>query len=356
LNGKHEVLEAKHKELGEEFSRLKYRYDKQKIELDNQQVIIQGLESQVDILKQQSSASYDNYQVVQGRIKSLKDIMDQVIVRLTLIKRDIEKLRAQNEDLTEENRKLHVRAAGGFEDLTPRPNYKKIMEETLLDFNVFNPTGKKPLKSTVDITTGLLEKVQILQEKVRNHASGNSRKGNQTTRMFATRNESGGTDPQSAFSGFGNDSGTPRIFKGSQKREKFGKPLKINILTTPQMNNSMRETSENNSVISSTSRRGSQISSSKRASLSFVTPDPKKHDDNSPLSNADDLSTAAIPNNKYAKSTFSTLKQPESGNKTPYPSPSPRSTLNGFGGEALKETQELLSHVAQAKLDLKDLE
>jgi len=352
LNEKHKTLEAKHKELGEEFSRLKYRYDKQKIELDNQQVSIQDLESQVEILKQQNSASHDNYQVVQGRIKSLKDIMDQVIVRLTLIKRDIEKLRVQNEDLTEENRKLHIRAAGGFEELTPRPNYKKIMEDSLLDFNIFNPTGKKPLRSTVDITTGLLEKVQFLQDKVRNHASGNSRKGNQTTRMFVTRNESGGTDPQSAFSGFGSD-GTPRIFKGSQKKEKFGKPLKINILTTQQMNNSMRETSENNSMISS--RRGSQVSS-KRASLSFVTPDPKKNDDNSPFSNADDLSTAAVPNNKYAKSTFSTLKQPESGHRSPYPSPSPRNTVNEFGTEALKETQELLSHVAQAKLDLKDLD
>ena len=130
------------------------------------------------------------------------------------------------------------------------------------------------------------------------------------------------------------------MLPGQNKKDKFNKlPLK---LLSSQLNTSMKETGEDNSP-------RSQLSS-KRASLSFSTPDPKKSDD-SPLSGTDELSTAgALPNNnKYAKSAFS--KQNENGAITP----SPRN-INEFGLATLSETRELLSHVAQAKLDLKDLE
>lgn len=344
MNKKHEDLQTKHKDLEHECSTLKYRYEKQVTELDNQQIVIQGLEHQIETLKKQNAASNDNYQVVQSRIRSLKDIMDQVIVRLTILKKDVEQLRAQNEELSEENRKLHVRAAGGFEGLTPRPNYKQIADEKQLEFNLYNPTGKKPLKSTVDIMNGLLDRVQALQQRMKDYANANytPKKGNDSVKLHIARTESSKTDPQSPFAAL---DVTPRIMKGQNKKDKFNKlPLKLNLLSS-QLNNSMKETSENNSP-----RRSNSQTSSKRASLSFSTPDAKKSDE-SPLSGTDELSTAgALPNNnKYAKSTFA--KQNENGTI----SPSPRNS-NEFGLTTLNETRELLSHVAQAKLDLKDLD
>ena len=333
LNKKHEDLQTKHKEMEQECNTLKYRYDKQVSELDNQQIIIQGLEDQVETLKKQNAASNDNYHVVQGRIKSLKDIMDQVIVRLTLLKKDIEHLRAQNEELSDENRTLHVRAAGGFEGLTPRPNYKQIAEERQLEFNLYNPTGKKPLKSTVDIINGLLGRVQALQQRMKDYANSTPRKGNDSVKLHIARTESNKTDPQSPFTAF---DVTPRTTKN--KKDKLNKlPIKLNLLSAQLNNSMMKETSENNSP-----RRSNSMVSSKRASLSFSTPDPKKSDE-SPLSGTDELSTAAIPNKKSAFS-----KQTESG-QTP-------KNINEFGLATLNEARELLSHVAQAKLDLKDLE
>ena len=72
------------------------------------------------------------------------------------MKTEVVKLRDTNSKLIEQINKLEIRAASGFENLTPRPNFKKILQK----HNV--PLFSKKLKGFIKKKAKTEEIVEML--------------------------------------------------------------------------------------------------------------------------------------------------------------------------------------------------
>lgn len=99
---------------------------------------------------------------MKDKMRSFKDVLDKIIFKLKVIGQEVLELRKKNEDLQYDNDKLALRAAVGFDSLTPRPNYKKIIEETNIELDIYDPEGRKQMVSTVKITEHLAKKINEL--------------------------------------------------------------------------------------------------------------------------------------------------------------------------------------------------
>lgn len=128
---------------------------------------IQTLKNEKTVLLSQSENSKDAVNQMQFKVKGLKDAMDKVVVRLAIMKKDVIDLRQQNIVLENENSKLHIRAARGFEALTPRPDYKKIQEEKNIELDLYDESGKNQLASTSDVVNKLVDEIADLQKKLK---------------------------------------------------------------------------------------------------------------------------------------------------------------------------------------------
>lgn len=76
------------------------------------------------------------------RIRKYKRLIDTTIIKMADFKQQITNLKHCNNELFLQNKKLNVRAAAGFVNLTPRPDYSKIVHQ--VGFNIDK-------KSTVQI-------------------------------------------------------------------------------------------------------------------------------------------------------------------------------------------------------------
>lgn len=72
----------------------------------------------------------------QHQAQTFKDVLDKVLVQLSSIKKMATALRQEKEELEHERDSLKMRAAAGWEELTPRPNYRKLQDENKMDFQV----------------------------------------------------------------------------------------------------------------------------------------------------------------------------------------------------------------------------
>lgn len=80
---------------------------------------------------------------MQNKLTEFKDVFDKIILKLGFVKQQVFDLRNKNDELVLENERLAVRAAAGFDNLTPRPDYNQIQEDKLLKMNVIDPKTKK---------------------------------------------------------------------------------------------------------------------------------------------------------------------------------------------------------------------
>jgi len=94
------------------------------------------------------------------KIKGFKDILDKIIVKLGNVKQQVLDLRHENEELLYQNEKLNLRAARGFEALTPRPDYRKLHEEKKLDMEIYDSTGRRQMVPTIKVVEELLNRIQ----------------------------------------------------------------------------------------------------------------------------------------------------------------------------------------------------
>ena len=332
-----ENLQTKNQELGDEYQYLKQLYEQELKETEVCQAQVKDLQKEKGLVQSEVETRRQSIQMMQNRIKGLKDIMDKVIVRLTLIKQDIIQLREQNQNLEAENSKLHVRAAGGFEALTPRPDYKKLEEEKQLDLTIFDPKGKRQILTTVDIVNELLTKINFLQEKIK-EAPPKKRElpGLRLTRKDSTTSENSGGE------------NTPRMNRSMFKRDANNlSTLKLSIFTGA--NNGTRDSNPGTPRSDSSKRGGSRTSYFKKESFTFSTPDINKKGDDSLLNTSDEGSTATalLNNNKYTKSAFSTQRNVALNKKL---------RESDFGVGTLKETKGLMNDVVSAKDQLKEIE
>jgi hypothetical protein len=74
----------------------------------------------------------------------LKDLIHKGALRMAAMREEYNKIDAYNQELLGERSVLAKRAAVGFAELTPRPNYKKIFKDHDLDVDVLIPPHLKP--------------------------------------------------------------------------------------------------------------------------------------------------------------------------------------------------------------------
>ncbi len=85
---------------------------------------------------------------------------------LNEIKKEIHELRDKYSAFVEENNRMSLRAAVGFDGLTPRPSYKSISNKFVSDYEYFDPVRDKPTNSTAKIFEGLLKALGECGEKI----------------------------------------------------------------------------------------------------------------------------------------------------------------------------------------------
>ena len=342
MTEQNENLQTKNQELGDENQYVRQLLEQEQKEVEGLQSQIKGLQKEKGLVQSQADNTKHNIQMMQNKIKGLKDIMDKVIVRLTIIKQEIVQLREQNQTLEDDNSRLHVRAAGGFDALTPRPDYRRLQEEKSLDLNIFDPKGKRQVLTTVEIMNELLNKVNNLQEKLTAMPS----KKRELAKLTMTRKESTNSEVSQGEN-------TPRLSKSMFKRDGNLSTLKLSIFTGSNIN---RDGILGTPRSDSSKRAGSRLSNLKRDSFSLSTPElpPGKKLDDSILNTSDEASTASAllntnnnNNTRYQKSAFSNQRNVEINKKL---------RESDFGAITLKETKALMSDVVNAKNHLKDIE
>lgn len=176
---------VKHNDTVEDNQTLKRQADSDFAEIEKYIIQIQMLEKARDNVIKETEESRKQVAAMTKKIKGFKDTMDKIIVKLGNIKQQVYDMREQNEELTYRNQKLSLRAALGFESLTPRPDYKKLQEEKRIDLAIFDATGRRQMLSTIKVVDELLNKIQQPEE---NHRDSVFRKSDRSmlSKVFAT--------------------------------------------------------------------------------------------------------------------------------------------------------------------------
>ena len=171
--------------MTEENLTLKRQIDTDINEIEKYIVQIQTLERARERVIKETEESRLQGMAMKQKIKGFKDTMDKIIVKLGNIKQQVYDMRQQNEDLTYRNQKLSLRAALGFEALTPRPDYKKLQEERKLDLPIFDATGRRQMLSTIKVVDELITKTHQPEENPRDSVFRKSER-NMLSKVFAT--------------------------------------------------------------------------------------------------------------------------------------------------------------------------
>lgn len=101
------------------------------------------------------------------KASELKNTLDKMLIKMSSIKNFFIKFQKEKADLLEERHNLVIRAAAGFENLTPRPNYNNLCSEKNLNFsNLMQKTEKKKKQTTFLVVDTLLNKICEYQAKI----------------------------------------------------------------------------------------------------------------------------------------------------------------------------------------------
>lgn len=139
---------------------MRRQVDFEAAEVDKYAAHIKVLERAKDKVIQETEESRKQIEIMKEKIKGFKDILDKIIVKLGNVKQQVLDLRHENEELLYQNEKLNLRAARGFEALTPRPDYRKLQEEKKLEMDIYDATGRRQMVPTIKIVEELLNRIQ----------------------------------------------------------------------------------------------------------------------------------------------------------------------------------------------------
>lgn len=134
-------------------------------EIDKGHALVQLLEKARDNVYKETEDSRKQIVQMKEKIKGFKDILDRIIIKLGNVKQQVIDLRQENEELIYQNERLSLRAARGFDSLTPRADYRKLIEEKKLEMDVYDPTGRRQLIPTIKIVEELTNRLHTLAEK-----------------------------------------------------------------------------------------------------------------------------------------------------------------------------------------------
>jgi len=89
------------------------------------------------------------------RIKKYKKLIDTTIIKMSDFKQQITNLKHFNNQLFLQNKKLNVRAAAGFVNLTPRPDYAKLLQRnSLIEIEIEKKPTIQIFKELLDVASG----------------------------------------------------------------------------------------------------------------------------------------------------------------------------------------------------------
>jgi hypothetical protein len=143
---------------------VKEIHDKQMIENAANLALMKKFDEDKKQAQENEQEAYEKVKAMQNRMVEFKDTMDKILIKLSLIRNEILELRKKNEELMLENDRLSVRAAVGFENLTPRPDYKRLQGECEIDLEIFE--GKRQIIPTATITQHIYKKISELSAKI----------------------------------------------------------------------------------------------------------------------------------------------------------------------------------------------
>ena len=144
----------------EENVQLRRQVDFEAAEVDKYAAHVKILEKAKERVIQETEESRKQIELMKEKIKGFKDILDKIIVKLGNVKQQVLDLRHENEELLYQNEKLNLRAARGFEALTPRPDYRKLQEEKNFNMDIYDSTGRRQMVPTIKVVEDLLNKLQ----------------------------------------------------------------------------------------------------------------------------------------------------------------------------------------------------
>ena len=111
-----------------------------------------------------------NFKAFKQQAGDLKNVLDKMIIKMSTIKNNFLKSQQEKSNLIQERQDLVIRAAAGFENLTPRPNYSSLCSEKNLKLGNILPktdkTDKKKKNTSNFIVDGLLSKICEYQAKI----------------------------------------------------------------------------------------------------------------------------------------------------------------------------------------------
>lgn len=107
----------------------------------------------------------DHVNGIKQQCQSFRHILDKIIIKVSKISDDHNKLEIERQKLIEENKILELKAGVGFEALTPRPNLQQIFEDKNIKMSSLIPKSKKKITTTTVIEI-LLTKVCEYQGKM----------------------------------------------------------------------------------------------------------------------------------------------------------------------------------------------
>ncbi len=103
-----------------------------------------GLDKEIESLQ-------DEINNFEDKMAEFRNAFDKTIMILNEIKKEVHELREKYSHSLEEKDRLHIRAAAGFDNLTPRPNYKEFSHKFVSEVEFYDRIREKSLNSTANI-------------------------------------------------------------------------------------------------------------------------------------------------------------------------------------------------------------
>lgn len=145
-----------------------------KLRADYLQAQVASLEEKIENLTIEKEKAMNNYEDKINSFKGfkqqaadLKNTLDKMIIKMATVKAHFQKSNQEKSDLIQERQDLVIRAAAGFENLTPRPNIQQLGAEKNLNLSSLLPKAEKKKKMTTHyVVDNLLNKICEYQAKI----------------------------------------------------------------------------------------------------------------------------------------------------------------------------------------------
>lgn len=132
----YDILSGKYQSATQENLSMHNELEESNINLKQMRKQERELKAELEMQKKNLNTITLRFKELQTHANGFKETLDMILIQVASIRNVATALKAEKEQLVVERDALKIRAAVGFEQLTPRPDYRKIMEENNLTFNI----------------------------------------------------------------------------------------------------------------------------------------------------------------------------------------------------------------------------